>query len=67
MISVKLNNNILSLPINTTLTEVLKIYGLKQTVFAVALNGQFIASENYATTRLQENDLIDVIVPMQGG
>lgn len=35
--------------------------------FAIALNQQFIPKQAYASTILQEQDHIDVIIPMQGG
>lgn len=35
--------------------------------FAVALNGDFVAKQYYATITLSEGDEIDVLIPMQGG
>ncbi|BDX08640.1 sulfur carrier protein ThiS [Planctobacterium marinum] len=35
--------------------------------FAVALNGDFVAKQNYATITLSEGDELDVLIPMQGG
>ena len=38
-----------------------------RTSFAVALNGDFIAKENYPTTDLSNQDVLDVLFPIQGG
>jgi sulfur carrier protein len=35
--------------------------------FAVAINGDFIAKESYATTTLSSNDSLDVLFPIVGG
>ena len=35
--------------------------------FAVALNAQFIAKGNYATTTLNSGDKIDIMSPIAGG
>lgn len=35
--------------------------------FAVALNSDFVANSDYATTYLTEHDTLDVLFPIQGG
>ncbi|OKY25111.1 MULTISPECIES: sulfur carrier protein ThiS [Thalassotalea] len=35
--------------------------------FAVALNSDFVANSDYATTCLTEHDTLDVLFPIQGG
>lgn len=35
--------------------------------FAVAINGEFVANNNYDTTWLNENDKVDVVSPIFGG
>ncbi|MDC2888889.1 sulfur carrier protein ThiS [Psychrosphaera sp. 1_MG-2023] len=35
--------------------------------FAVALNGEFVANNNYQTTLIKENDKVDVVSPIFGG
>ncbi|WNC70606.1 sulfur carrier protein ThiS [Thalassotalea psychrophila] len=35
--------------------------------FAVALNGNFISKDDYAQTKLNDGDSIDVLFPIQGG
>jgi len=39
----------------------------KKMSFAVAINGDFIAKEDYATTVLNSNDSLDVLFPIVGG
>jgi thiamine biosynthesis protein ThiS len=34
---------------------------------AIALNRRFVARERYSQTLLSENDIVDIVVPMQGG
>ncbi len=38
-----------------------------ETSFAVAVNGDFVAKESYASTVLHNNDSIDVLFPIVGG
>lgn len=38
-----------------------------QGTFAVALNGDFVDKNDYQQTTLSENDLLDVLFPIQGG
>jgi sulfur carrier protein len=35
--------------------------------FAVAVNGEFVARENYADTLLQANDQVELLSPIAGG
>lgn len=37
------------------------------TVFAVAINGEFVPRSQYATTQLQQGDELDVVSPVGGG
>ena len=39
----------------------------QQSTFAVALNGDFIAKEDYHKTLVKNGDSIDVLLPIQGG
>lgn len=38
-----------------------------QSVFAVAINGEFVPRASYSKVRLKEGDTIDIVSPMQGG
>lgn len=67
MIPVRLNNEVLEVKKNSSLSELLLKEGYTKRCFAVALNRQFIPAEQHSSTILQENDWIEIIVPMQGG
>ncbi len=51
----------------TSLTDFLQQHWHGATCFAVTINQQFIARTQYTNTQLQENDRIELILPMQGG
>ncbi|WP_189378969.1 sulfur carrier protein ThiS [Thalassotalea profundi] len=59
-------NNIEHLVDNSELVEIIKQYGAKAP-FAVAINGEFVAKSNYATTQVQPDDLVDIVSPIFGG
>jgi sulfur carrier protein len=67
MINVKINSQIFQLPVGCHLLEALAIYGLKEKVFAIAINGELIPRYQQAQLILQEDNDIDIIIPMQGG
>ena len=67
MIKVHLNDEVVTLEKNNSLTELLEKKGLNEHYFAVAVNRNFISKSNYAATMLNEGDIVDVITPMQGG
>jgi sulfur carrier protein len=35
--------------------------------FALALNGDFVGKDDYANTKLENNDSIDILFPIVGG
>jgi len=39
----------------------------KQPSFALALNGNFIGKDEYASTPVRPNDSLDILLPIQGG
>jgi len=49
-----------------TLTQLIEQYGAKPP-FAVAINGDFVARENYAATRLDGTEQVDIVTPVFGG
>ena len=67
MINIKINDSILRLPQPCRLDEALVIYGVKEKIFAIAIDGKFIPRIHYEQILLQDNNRIDIIVPMQGG
>ncbi|MBV2142355.1 sulfur carrier protein ThiS [Falsochrobactrum sp. TDYN1] len=52
---------------SSNLAALLAEIELDEAVVATALNGEFIASDERATTTIHEGDRIEVLAPMQGG
>lgn len=50
-----------------TLEKLLDTITLPSSPFAVAVNKTFIPQSAYATTSLQPDDAIELVIPMQGG
>lgn len=65
MLTIQLNGNAIAIT-STNLQQVLAKYA-SQTVFAVALNGEFIPKEHYAELSLKPGDQLEIVSPMQGG
>ena len=69
---VTLNNRTVGLSETHTLDEFLasqlqsEADGLNG-AYAVAINMQFVPKANYASTELQNGDVIELLAPMQGG
>ncbi|MBC2884275.1 sulfur carrier protein ThiS [Ochrobactrum sp. CM-21-5] len=53
--------------VSSNLAALLAEIELDEAVVATALNGEFIASDERATTTIHEGDRIEVLAPMQGG
>ncbi len=51
----------------TRLSEALAELGFTSPAIATALNGEFVAAAARDETRLNENDRLEVLAPMQGG
>jgi thiamine biosynthesis protein ThiS len=67
MITITFNNEAMTINENDTLAIVLKQRQLTTNHFAVAINRRFVARPLYAETKLQHHDIVDIILPMQGG
>jgi sulfur carrier protein len=67
MITIYINSKTQTLAANCTLQEFIALQNLEGEHIAVALNQRFIPRALFASTLLEHNDSIDVIVPMQGG
>lgn len=52
-----------------TIAQALALYfsGKEQSTFALALNGEFVGKEDYSTTKVNHNDSLDLLFPIQGG
>lgn len=67
MIHVHFNDELIFLDDNYSLAEFLIQKNYTKDYFAVAVNRQFIARSQYSVTFLKDEDVIDLISPMQGG
>jgi sulfur carrier protein len=67
MIQIMFNQKKVILERVMTLADVLQQFGYKHQTFAVAVNRSFVAQGHYASVWLNDNDNIDIILPMQGG
>ncbi len=61
------NNEKHQIEANQSLQEFLLCQKKTELHFAIAINHQFVPRGVYQSTLLNENDRIDMIVPMQGG
>jgi thiamine biosynthesis protein ThiS len=67
MIKVCLNGEWKEVKQTISLSSLLEQYWQGPTCFAVAVNQQFIARYQYNVASLQDGDIVDLIMPMQGG
>lgn len=65
MLTIQLNGDSIQIP-SESLQTVLADFALK-TVFAVALNGEFVPREHYSGITLKNGDQLEIVSPMQGG
>jgi sulfur carrier protein len=68
---ITINGSPLELPEQSNFVSVaLALYQSSHSVpsmFALALNGNFVGQANYSTTPINEGDNIDIFAPIQGG
>lgn len=67
MITIVLNQRELQVMETNTLAQILAANGYKDGSYAVAINRQFVPRTQHDATQLKNADVIDIIVPMQGG
>ena len=67
MITLKVNNKMKQLPTGYTVEKALTEWGYHSTTIAIAINGEFVPRGNYEQHLLKNNDVIDVVSPIQGG
>lgn len=64
---VTLNNQEIALEESISLDNFLRLHGYAESKIAVAVNFCLIHRSDYMGYRVQANDVIDIIIPMQGG
>lgn len=67
MITISFNGHIIKISKNSSIMELLTEKKYNYDYCAVSLNRQFIPRIYHASTLVQENDIIEIITPMQGG
>lgn len=67
MIKVRHNGKWVTLPVDTHLAQALEEWRYVPETFAVAINGNFVSRQQYASISLQSGDEVDVVSAMQGG
>lgn len=64
---VLLNTAAIDINEHCTLDHVLSEHGYGSGCFAVAVNKSFVPRHDFIHTSLKDGDVIDVVMPMQGG
>lgn len=67
MIEIFINNQLNMFEENSTLLTLMEKNNSSNDCCAIALNGHVIPRSQYASTILKENDVIDIVIPMEGG
>lgn len=67
MIEVSVNGEKRSIDTQIVLNDALQHWGYACEKIAVAINGEFVPRGNYANTKLNANDALDIVAPVQGG
>ncbi len=67
MIRVRFNNTTLQVDDHSSLATFLRLYNYTTTGIAVIINQNLIPHSQYDRTSLNEGDIIEIMLPMQGG
>ncbi len=67
MISLQVNGETKTLNSACTVADALKTWGYQSKDIAIAINGEFVPRAFYTQQPLIDNDLIDIVTPIQGG
>ncbi len=67
MVTIQFNAQFISVPKDSSLSELLIQQQLVDTYFAVAVNQQWVPRSTYSEKILKAGDVINIITPMQGG
>ena len=67
MINIYFNDEEQQIELSQSLQELLIINDYQASCFAVTVNNQLIPRIAYSTTRLNSEDRVDILIPMQGG
>jgi len=67
MIEIIVNGKRKMIPNGLNVKETIKALEYTREGFALALNGTFVALSSYETTKIRDNDSIEILAPVQGG
>jgi len=67
MIEVIVNGKRIEIPAGLNVKEAINALEYRQEGFALALNGTFVAISTYESTKIRDNDSIEILSPVQGG
>ncbi|MEY4589911.1 MAG: thiamine biosynthesis protein ThiS [Pseudomonadota bacterium] len=67
MLTILLNNQTISLPAGSTVSDALNALGSSDGPFAVALNDEFLPKSRYQQQPLNDGDTLDLVAPVGGG
>ena len=67
MIEITVNGETKQMAEPTALADALRSWGYACERIAVAINGEFVARDDYARRQLRPRDTLDVVAPVQGG
>lgn len=64
---IQVNEKPINVPVDTTLQDLVTLLNLEGYRFAIAVNGEIIPRDRWATYRLQEGDRVDLVYAVGGG
>lgn len=67
MIEIIVNGERTEIPAGLNVKEAIKALEYTQEGFALALNGTFVAISTYESTKIRDNDSLEILAPVQGG
>lgn len=67
MIEIIVNGKRTTIPSGLNVKQAIKALDYIGEGFALALNGTFVALSTYETTKIRDNDSIEILAPVQGG
>ncbi|MCH9739773.1 MAG: sulfur carrier protein ThiS [Epsilonproteobacteria bacterium] len=67
MIEIIVNGEKANIKDELNIRDMIKALDYQQEVFAIALNGTFVAIDAYETTTIKADDNIEILAPIQGG
>jgi len=67
MIEIIVNGKRTEIPAGLNVKEAIKALAYTQEGFALALNGTFVAISTYESTKIYDNDSLEILAPVQGG